>query len=78
LRQKGFDVQGRRHDHVEMIHFDGYGTHVNDIPEVFRQQLYSILLNETSGAVFMDQYHQWRPFDLAARLVNQPMEPHSQ
>jgi 7-cyano-7-deazaguanine synthase in queuosine biosynthesis len=78
LRQKGYDVQGKRHDHVEMMHFDGYGTHVNDIPGVFREQLYGILLNETSGAVFMDQHHQWRPFDLPARLMDQPMEAHSQ
>ena len=37
LRQKGYDVQGKKHDHVEMMHFDSYGTHVNDIPGVFRR-----------------------------------------
>jgi hypothetical protein len=78
LRQKGYDVQGKKHDHAEMMHFDNYGTHVDDIPGVFREQLYGILLNETSGAVFMDQHHQWRPFDLPARLMDQPMEAHSQ
>jgi len=78
LRQKGYGVQGKKHDHVEMMHFDTYGTHVNDIPGVFREQLYGILLNETSGAVFMDRQHRWRPFDLAARLMDQSREAQSQ
>lgn len=50
LKQRGFNIDGREHDHVEMIHFDGRNSPIDHIDGEFRK-VFNIYKEYVKGAV---------------------------
>ncbi|ASI98639.1 hypothetical protein [Thermococcus celer] len=48
-----FPLKGKPHWHVEMIHFDGKNSHIDNVPPRFRGALYSIFEGYTKGYVYL-------------------------
>jgi len=57
----------RRDETVEMMHFDSRNSHLDNIPEEFREGIYRIFLQYTKGIVYL-RGEEWVPIDLEEAL----------
>jgi len=64
MNKHSFDINGRMHSHIEMLHFDNYTSQMENIPEHIRNSIYSILLSSSLGAVKMDKNNKWGKIDI--------------
>jgi len=55
IKQKNpnFPIEGKPHWHVEMLHFDDRNSHFDNIPEEFREAIYTIFEKYTKGYVYL-------------------------
>ena len=55
IKRRNFDFQldGKPHWHVEMLHFDGRNSGFDAIPEEFREKVYRLLEPYTKGYVYL-------------------------
>ncbi len=52
-RLPNFPLEGKPHWHVEMVHFDGKSSRLDNVPPEFREELYSILEGYTRGYAYL-------------------------
>lgn len=52
-KNPNFPINGKRREHVEMLHFDNRNSHLDNIPPEFRGKLYSIFENYTTGYTYL-------------------------
>ncbi len=64
LASKNYNlVNGFKHEHVEMLHFDDKNSRFNNTPLEFREHLYKIMLNYAKGIVYLKN-GEWIPITL--------------
>lgn len=66
LGRKGFDLDGKEHPHVEMLHFDERNSPMDHIPEDYRD-VFSIYRDYVKGAVVL-KGTEFIPFDFYGKL----------
>lgn len=57
-RNPQFPLEGKRAEHVEMLHFDDRNSHFDNIPLEFREKIYSIFEQYAKGYVYLKN-NEW-------------------